>query len=60
MYGGSLWRGNERKSGAEEVSAVSFADVFVNRHGRWMLALAYTTDLPEVPEKYRVENRTEN
>lgn len=45
--------------GAEEVSAVSFSDVFVNRHGRWMLALSYATDLAEVPEKYRVENRSE-
>jgi ketosteroid isomerase-like protein len=46
--------------GAEEIMAVSFTDVFVNRHGRWMLALTHTTDLEEVPEKYRAENRAEN
>lgn len=41
-------------AGQEDMTAVSFADVFIRRAGRWMLALSHSTDLPEVPAQYRV------
>lgn len=33
--------------GKEETSAVMFTDVFQKRRGRWVLTLAYATDLPQ-------------
>lgn len=41
-------------AGQEDMTAVSFADVFIRRAGRWVLALSHATDLPEVPPQYRV------
>lgn len=38
--------------GKEEASAVMFTDVFVKQQGKWMLSLAHSVDLPQIPEKY--------
>jgi ketosteroid isomerase-like protein len=38
--------------GNEETSAVMFTDVFVKQKGKWMLSLAHSVDLPQIPDKY--------
>jgi ketosteroid isomerase-like protein len=35
---------------APEESAVAFTDVFVQRDGRWLMALAYGVELPSEPD----------
>ncbi len=40
------------QEGREQVSAVSFTDVFVKRKGRWLLTLAHAVDLPQPPSQY--------
>lgn len=38
--------------GKEETSAVMFTDVFVKQKDKWMLSLAHSVDLPQIPDKY--------
>jgi ketosteroid isomerase-like protein len=38
--------------GKEETSAVMFTDVFVKQKGKWMLSLAHSVDLPQIPDQY--------
>jgi ketosteroid isomerase-like protein len=39
-------------AGKEETSAVMFTDVFVKQKGKWMLSLAHSVDLPQIPDQY--------
>src|SRR5262245_19433714 len=42
--------------GKEETSVVMFTDVFAKQKGKWMLSLAHSVDLPQIPDKYLRKN----
>lgn len=44
--------------GREETSAGAFTDIFVKRKGRWLLAMAYTVDLPAATAEQQPASQT--